>query len=168
MRFSRSRIVYVLVLAVVSSMTMSPGSGQAPVTFSFALNGSSFVSCSYWGVTFNANPGQRFIVQWSETAGTPTSLDLYIVTQTSIQETWFCDTGPVELYSDSGAFGSANWAAPSAGGYVVLLVNNNYNSVPGTLSITPINATVTVTPIGYATAREPPLCQANDCARGKS
>jgi len=168
MWFSRSGIAYVLVLAVLSSMTVSSVSGQASMTFSFSLDGTSFTSCSYWGVTFNANPGQRFIVQWSETAGVPTSLDLYIVTQTSLQEVWFCDAGPVELYSDSGAFGSVNWAAPSRGDYVVLLVNNNFNSVPGTLSITPINATVTATPIGYATARQPPICQANDCSHGKS
>jgi hypothetical protein len=112
---------------------------------------------------FNATQGERFMVKVSET-GIPTSIDLYIVNPSSIGQVWFCDTGPVWLYSNSGAFESSTWIAPSAGEYVVLLVNNNYGSVSGTLSITAINATVTATSIGYATARQPPLCLGNDCS----
>ena len=84
-------------------------------------------------------------------------LFLRIVSPSSIREVWFCDTGPVWLYSNSGAFGSANWAVPSAGEYVVLLVNYNYGSVSGTLSIMAVNTTVAATPISYAMARLPPL-----------
>jgi hypothetical protein len=113
---------------------------------------------------FNATQAQPFSVQWSETGGTPTSIDLYIVAPSSVSERWFCDTGPVSLYSRSGALGSADWSAPSAGEYVVLLVNYNVGPVSGSLSIIAVNATVTAASIGYAMARLPPLCQANDCS----
>jgi hypothetical protein len=157
MQLTKSSLAYLLILAVVTSITSSAVSGQAS-QISFSLNGTSLVSCWYWGVTFNATQGQRFSVQWNETGGTPTSLDLYIVAPSAVREIWFCDTGPVWLYSSSGAFGSANWATPSAGEYVVLLVNNNFSPVSGSLSIMAVNATVTATPIGYATARQPPPC----------
>jgi len=144
---------------VVCSVTVSSVYGQGSVTFSFSLNQSSWGSCWYWDVMFNAEPGQLFIVNWNGTALTPTSLDLYIVAQKSTQETWFCDTGPVALYSHSAMFGSVRWAAPAAGDYVIFLVNNNFNSgnsISGALSMTAINGTLTPTPIGYATAAQPP------------
>jgi len=157
---SRSKIVcvLVLVLAVVSSVHVSPVYGQGSVAFSFFLNESSLVSCWYWGVMFNAEPGQLFTVKWNGTAIIPASLDLYIVPQKSTQETWFCDNGPVSLYSRSAMFGSGSWAASTAGEYVVLLVNNNFNpgsSVSGTLSLASINGNVMASPIGYATASQP-------------
>jgi len=163
MRLTNSLLTYLLILAVVSSITSSLVSGQGYSTYSFSLNGASHVSCWYWGVTFNATQGQSFSVQWSETGGGLTSLDLYIVAPSAISEIWSCDTGPLWLYSNSGAFESAKWAAPSAGEYIVLLANNNYNPVSGTLSITAVNATVTATPIGYATARQPPPCLGIQC-----
>ena len=163
MRLTNSTIACLLVLAVVGSFASSPVSGQPYPTYSFSLSGTSYVSCSYWGVMFNATQGEQFVVKVSET-GIPTSLDLYIVNPSSIGVVWFCDTGPVWLYSNSGAFGTSNWVAPSAGEYVVLLVNYNYGSVSGTLSVTAVNATVTATSIGYATARLPPLCLGKDCS----
>jgi len=167
MRITNSLLAYLLILAAVGSITSSPVSGQAYQTASFSLSGISLVSCWYWGVTFNATLGQRFSVKWNETEtnSIPTALDLYIVAPSATREIWFCDMGPVSLYSNSGAFGSANWAAPSAGEYVILLANNNYSPVSGTLSIIAVNATVTVTPIGYATARQPPPCLGIDCLR---
>jgi len=163
MRLTNSLLEYLLILAVVSSIISSPVSGQGYSTYSFSLSRASYVSCWYWGVMFNANQGQSFSVQWSETGGTPTSLDLYIVAPSAIREIWICDTGPPWLYYNSGAFGSVNWAAPSAGEYIVLLANNNYDPVSGTLSITAVNATMTATSIGYAIARQPPPCLGIQC-----
>jgi len=167
MRLKNSIIASLLILAVVGSFASPTVLAQTYPTYSFSLSGRSLVSCWYWGVMFNAAQGQRFSVMWSEAGGTPIALDLYIVASSSVGEFWWCDTGPVELYHNSGAFGSANWAAPSAGEYAVLLVNNNpiynYGSVSGTLSISAVNATVTTTPIGYAMAPEPPLCLRCDC-----
>jgi len=167
MRLTNSLLAYLLILAVVASISSSPVSAQAYQTSSFSLSGTSIVSCWYYGVTFNATLGERFSVKWNEneTGNIPTALDLYIVAPSAIHEIFFCDNGPVWLYSNSGAYGSANWAAPSAGEYVVLLVNNNYSPVSGTLSIMAVNATVTASSIGYATARQPPPCLANDCSR---
>lgn len=164
MQLTKSTVATLLIFAVASSLASSQVSAQTNPTYSFSLSGTSIASCWYWGVMFNASQGQRFSVKWSETGGPPTSLDLYIVAPASISQRWLCDTGPVELYYNSGAFGTANWAAPSAGKYVVLVVNNNYYPASGTLSIMAANATVTATTIGYATARQPPLCLANDCA----
>jgi len=168
MRPTNTLPAILLILAVVGSITSSPVSGQEYQSSSFSLSGISLVSCWYWGVTFNATQGQKFSVQWNETGAynIPNSLDLYIAAPSSIHEIWFCDSGPLWLYSKSGAFGSVNWPAPSAGAYTVLLVNNNHNPVSGTLSITAVNATVTATSIGYATARQPSPCLGNDCSHG--
>jgi hypothetical protein len=163
MRLTNCLLAYLLILGVVGSFALSPVSGQAYQTYSFSLRGTSYVSCWYWGVMFNATQGQRFSVKWNETDSIPTSLDLYVVAPSVSREVWSCDTGPVWLYSNSGAFGSANWAAPSAGEYVVLLLNDNYGSVSGTLSIMAVNATVTVTSLGYAMARQPPPCLGINC-----
>ena len=165
MRLTNSMIACLLVLAVVGSIFSSPVSGQTYPAYSFSLPGTSYVSCSYWGVTINATQGEQFMVKVSET-GIPTSLDLYIANPSSIDELWFCDTGPVSLYSNSGAFETSNWVATSAGEYVVLLVNYNHSSMSGTLSIGAVNATVTATPMGYAMARLPPPCLGNGCTRG--
>ena len=163
MRLGNSLLVYLLILGVVGSFAASPVSGQTYPTYSFWLSGTSYVSCWYFAVIFNATQGQRFIVKWNETGGIPTSLDLYIVAPSPIRQVWSCDTGPVWLYYNSGAFGSANWAAPYAGDFIVFLANNNYNPVSGTLSITAVNATVTATPLGYARARQPPPCLGIHC-----
>ena len=165
MRLTNSITAFLLILAVVGSFASTPVSAQTYPTYSFSLSGTSMMSCWYWGVMFNAAQGQRFSVKWSESHVTPTSLDVYIAPASAIHEVWFCDTGPVGPYYNSGAFGSANWAAPSGGEYVVLIVNNNYGSVSGTLSITAANATVTANLIGYATARQEPICLGNDCSR---
>jgi hypothetical protein len=163
MRLKNAIIAYLLILGVVGGFASPPVSGQAYQTSQFSLSGTSYVSCWYWGVMFNATQGQQFSVKWNETGGVPTSLGMYIVAPSATLEAWYCETGPVALYSNSGAFGSANWAAPSAGEFNVLLVNANYGSVSGTLSIMAPNATVTVTPIGYNTARLPPPCRGTQC-----
>ena len=163
MRLTNSLLEYLLILAVVSSIISSPVSGQGYSTYSFSLSRASYVSCWYWGVMFNATQGQQFRVKWNETGGVPTSLGMYIIAPSGTREVWFCDSGPIALYSNSGAFGSANWAAPSAGEFNVLLVNYNYGSVSGTLSIIALNATVTVTLIGYNTAPLPPPCRGTQC-----
>jgi len=163
MRFNKFVIAYLMILTVAGTFASSPVSAQAYQSYSFSLSGLSYMSCWYWAVMFNATQGQRFNVKWNETAGIPTSLDLYITNLSSFGQVWVCDRGPVSLYSNTGAFGSANWAAPSAGEFTVLLVNYNYNSVSGTLSITAANATVTGTPLGYGTALLPPRCPGNAC-----
>jgi len=163
MRITKSILACSLILAVVGSFASYPVSGQTNPTYSFSFSGTSYVSCSYWGVTFNATQGEQFMVKVSETGSIPISLDLYIANPSSIGEVWFCDTGPVSLYSNSGAFETSNWTAPSAGEYVVLLVHNNYGSVSGTLAIMAVNATVTTTSVGYAMARQPPPCLGIDC-----
>ena len=165
MRLRTSITAFLLVLTVMSTFASIPGSAQTNPVYSFSLEGVSIVSCWYWGVRFDAASGQRFNIRWSETVGTTTSLDLYIAPVSSIHEIWFCDTGPVGPYSNSGAFGSVNWAAPSGGEYVVVLVNNYYGSVSGTLSVSSANATVTTAAIGYSTARQEPICLGNDCSR---
>ncbi len=164
MRLTTYLLAYLLIVAVVGSFASSPVSGQGYQTLSFSLSGtlSSGYSCWYWAVRFNANQGQRFSVKWNETSDTPTSLELYIVAP-SASRGWFCDTGPVDLYYNSGAYGSMNWAAPYAGEYIVLVVNDNLGSVSGTLSIMAVNATVTATPLGYAMARLFPGCLGIDC-----
>ncbi len=115
MRLTNSVVASLLIFAVAGSFVSPQVSAQTYPTYSFSLSGTSIVSCWYWGVMFNAAEGQRFSVKWSETGGAPTSLDLYIVAPSSISQHWLCDTGPVDFYYNSGAFGSANWAAPSAG-----------------------------------------------------
>ena len=162
MRLTNSVFVCLLILAVVGSIAQFPVSGQTNPTYSFSLSGTSYVSCSYWGVEFNATQGEQVSVKVSETS-IPTSLDLYVVNPSSIGQVWFCDIGPVWLYSNSGAFETANWITPSTGEYVVLLVNNNFRSVSGTLSIMAVNATVTTTSIGYGMARQPPPCLGIHC-----
>jgi len=162
MRARSSAFAFLIVLVVLGFAFPSPVAGQGPATFSFSLPGSSVVSCWYWTVAFTATEGVRVSVEWNETSP-PTSLDVYIIPQASMREIWRCDAGPVALYYDSGAYGSMAWAAPSTGEYGVLLENYNVNSASGTLSITAVNATVTATPLGYATARTPPPCLGPDC-----
>jgi hypothetical protein len=163
MRFKKSMIVSVLILAVVGSFASSSVLGQTYPTYSFSLSPPSLTYCWYWGVMFNATQGQRFTVTWNETGGPPTSLDLYVVAPSATRESFPCDTGPVWLYYNSGAYGSAKWAAPSSGEYIVLVVNENYRSISGTLSIMAVNATVTATSIGYALARQPAPCLGPEC-----
>jgi len=163
MRLTNSVLMYLLILAVVGSITSASATSPTYSTYySFSLSGTSSVSCWYWEVMFIATQGERFSVKVSET-GIPTSLDMYIVATSGIREVWSCDAGPIWLYYNSGAFESSNWNAPFPGEYVVLLVNNNYAPVSGTLSITAVNATVTATPIGYAMARQPPPCLGIHC-----
>jgi len=162
MRLTSCVLACLLILAIVDSFAPFPVSGQANPTYSFSFSGMSYVSCSYFGVEFNATQGEQVSVKVSETS-IPTSLDLYVVNPSSIGQVWFCDIGPVWLYSNSGAFETANWITPSTGEYVVLLVNNNFRSVSGTLSIMAVNATVTTTPIGYGMARQPPPCLGIHC-----
>jgi hypothetical protein len=167
MLLKKSTIAYLLILAVVGSFASSTVLSQTYLTYSFSLNASSSGSCWYWGLSFDATQGQRFSVTWNETGGTPTSMDLYIVapsaSSSSISGDWSCYSGPAAFFYNSGAFGSASWAAPSAGEYAVLLVNTYYNPVSGTLSIMAANATMTVTYVGYGIAGQRPACRGTQC-----
>ena len=147
------------IIAPYDQVAVSPVYGQVPATFSFSLSPSPPYGCSYYGATFNATSGQQFTVQWTGKAIMPTALDVYIATQKSTQQTWYCGIGPVALDSRTSMSGSVSWTAPASGEYVVLLVNGNFNSgnaYSGTLSITAVNGTVTPTPIGYGTVYTPP------------
>jgi len=159
MRFKKSIVVSVLILAVVGSFASSSVLGQTAPVYSFSLSPPSLTYCWYWGIMFNASQGQRFTVTWNETGGSPASLDLYIVAPSTIHESFPCDTGPAWLYYNSGGYGSANWVSPSAGEFIVLLVNDNYHTISGTLSIMAVSATVTATSIGYSLARQPAPCK---------
>lgn len=141
---------------------MTPAaSGQASSAFSFSLQGSSLTQCWFYAVGFNASEGEQIVVQWNETNFPPVSMNFYIVPQTSLYSVWNCFEGPVTLYFDDGAIGTATWAAPSAGSYAVLLVNYSYSSVSGIVSIAAVNATVSATPIGYGSVR-PYQCKSPD------
>ena len=156
----------VLMLLIVITIA-PPASAQTPSAFSFALEGSSPTTCWFYGVTFNATQGQQLTVQWSENPDQvgPVSLNFYIAPLASIRQLWLCDEGPVYLYWNDGAYGTANWAPPSTGGYVALLVNYSYHSVSGMISVTASNATIPTSPIGPAPVRRK-LCPAANCLRG--
>jgi hypothetical protein len=98
---------------------------------------------------------------WNETNFPPISMNFYIVPQTSLLTSWNCFDGPVALYFNDGAVGSATWAAPSGGSYVVILVNYSSSSVSGTVSVAAVNATAFATPIGYGAVR-PYRCKSPD------
>jgi hypothetical protein len=155
MRLKSTAFGFVLVLIAMGAFILLPASAQAPSAFSFTLPGGSLVSCWYYGVSFTATEGQRLTLQWSENPSGigPVSLDFYIVPLASIQRIWLCEEGPVSLYWNDGAYGTANWAAPSTGGYAVLLINYSYHTVPGMISVTATNATLSATPIGPSTVR---------------
>ncbi len=158
MRLGRYVSALALVLVILVSIIPGQASGQNYLSNTFTLSGSSIVSCWYWGVKFNATGREQFHLRWTSTSQFPTALDLYIASPSAIGGIWYCDYGPEALYDNSGAFGSVSWIAPATGEYVVLVVNNNRNSVSGALSILAANATVAVTAIGYATARQQPIC----------
>jgi len=151
-----------LVLVVIGAATNSLGSasGQAP-SFSFSLQGSSLTQCWFYAIGFAAAEGERFLVTWNETNSPPISMNFYILPQSSLHEIWNCLDGPVTLYFNDGALGSATWVAPSAGSYAVLLVNYSHSSVSGAVSIAAVNASISVTPIGYG-AVWPYRCRSPD------
>jgi hypothetical protein len=164
MRLKSTAFGFVLVFVALGTITSLPASAQTPSAFSFTLQGSSLALCWFYGVSFSATQGQQLTVQWSEnTTGVgPVSLDFYIVRLASTNQRWFCDSGPGYLYWNDGAFGTANWAAPSTGGYAVLLVNYSYHSVSGIISVTAANVTLSATPIGPGTVRRL-MCLSPSC-----
>jgi CubicO group peptidase (beta-lactamase class C family) len=158
----QSQVGSLLVLVVVGVATTSASaSGQASSSFSFSLQGSSLTQCWFYAVGFTAAEGEKFLVVWNETNFPPVSMNFYIIPQSSLREIWDCLDGPVTLYSNDGAIGSATWVAPSEGSYVVLLVNYSYSSVSGAVSIAAVNATISATPIGYG-AVWPYRCRSPD------
>jgi hypothetical protein len=140
---------------------------QVPSAYSFTLQGSSLVTCWYFGVEFSASPGEPVVVQWNEniTGYGPIAFAVYIISLKSAPPVWFCDEGPVYVYWNQGAYGTANWSAPSAGGYAVLLVNTSLYAISGTISITSPNATLSPSPIGPATVRRV-VCMGPNCEGG--
>ena len=161
MWFKHSLPVFLLALVMLSVAMTPSASGQASSAFSFLLQGSSLTQCWFYAVGFTAAEGERFIVVWNETNFPPISMNFYILPQSSLQSIWNCYDGPVMLYFNDGAIGSAAWTAPSAGSYAVLLVNYSYTTVSGAVSIAAVNATVSATPIGYGAVR-PYRCRSPD------
>lgn len=155
---------FVLVFVVLGAFAALPASAQASSAFSFTLQGSSAAACWYYGVSFGATEGQQVTVQWSENQSGigPVSMDFYIAPLTSIQQVWSCDGGPVNLYWNDGAYGTANLSAPSTAAYAALVVNYSQYPVSGTFSITTPNGTLSPTAIGPSTARRE-VCVAPSC-----
>jgi len=152
------KIVTLALFFVFLTLGTAPGLrayAQMTSTFPFTLPSSSLVDCWYFGASFYATQGQNFIVQWRENPSDIglVSLDFYIVPQRSVHQPWLCDDGPVYLYWNEGAYVTANWVAPSAGAYAVLLVNYSYKSVSGVISVTAPNATLSANPIGPSMVR---------------
>jgi hypothetical protein len=164
MRLKSTAFGFVLVLIALGAITSLPASAQTPSVFSFTLEGSSLALCWFYGVSFSVTQGQQLMVQWGEnsTGLGPVSLDVYIARLGSINQRWFCDSGPGYLYWNEGAFGLANWSAPSTGAYVVLLVNYSYHSVSGIISVAAANVTLSATPIGPGTVRRL-MCLSPSC-----
>lgn len=154
-----SLLLVLMVLGV--AMVSASASSQEPSSFSFSLQGSSLTQCWFYAVGFTAVAGEQLLMSWNETNFPPVSMNFYIVPQASLREVWDCFDGPVMLYFNDGAVGSASWVAPSAGSYAVLLVNYSYSPVSGAVSISAVNATVSVAPIGYGAIR-PYLCRSPD------
>ena len=150
MRAISLALAFTLLVITLSAAPALPASAQAQRGFSFTLPPSFLAGCWFFGVNFDAAQGQRVVVQWSEnTNGTiPVSLDFYIVPEVVFQQPWLCDDGPVNTYSADGAFGTANWAAPSGDGYTALVVNYGYYPVSGMIFVSAPNATLSASPVG--------------------
>ena len=160
-----------LTFLALGSIGSPPAMAQSPSAFSFTLQESSLVGCWYYGVSFDGTQGQQFTAQWSQSPSAvgPVSVNFYISPLEAVQQIWLCDKGPVNIYWDDGAYGTANWAPPSTGGYAVLVVNYGPYPVSGTISITSGNATLSATPIGPAFARRiVPSCGGFRCAASQS
>ena len=144
-----------LVFLTLGWVGLLPAMTRTQSAFPFTLQGSSPVVCWFSGVVFDGTQGQQFTLQWNETlsARGPVSVDFYIAPLAAIQRMWFCDNGPVYLYFNDGAYGTANWSAPSTGAYAALILNFSPYPVSGTTSIITVNATLSATPIGPGTVR---------------
>jgi len=150
-----------LVIMTLASTTCFPASAQMPSAFPYTLPGSLLVECWYFGVGFSAIEGQQVIVQWSQNlAGVaPVSVDFYIAPLAAVQRIWLCDYGPVYLYWNDGALGTASWVMPSTGEYAAIIMNYSQYPISGTISATRVNGTLSVTPIGPSTVRRRlPIC----------
>lgn len=158
----QSAAVSLLVLMVMGAAgTSASASTPEPASFAFSLQGSSLTQCWFYAVGFKAVGGEQLLVSWDETNFPPVSMNFYIVSQASLREAWNCFDGPAMLYFNDGAIGSASWTAPSEGSYAVLLVNYSYYPISGAVSISAVNGTVSLTPIGYGAVR-PYLCRSPD------
>ena len=148
-------LALILVSLTLGAVPSRRAFAQSPSSFSFTLQTSSFVSCWYFGISFDATQGQQISVQWSEnsTGVAPVSLDFYIVPERSLNQLWLCDQGPVYAYWNQGSYGAANWVAPLTGAYAVLVVNYSYNAVSGMISVNALNSSLSANPIGPATVR---------------
>ena len=147
-----------LMFLTLGSVGLAPATGQASAAFAFTLQESSVVACRFFGAVFDGAQGQQFALQWNETpsARGPVSVNFYIVPLAAIQKMWFCDDGPVYLYFNDGAYGTANWSAPSTGTYTAFILNSSPYPVSGTISVTTLHATLSATPIGPSTVRRLP------------
>lgn len=167
MWFKSTTFGIALVFLTLGTTGLLPVIAQAPSTFSFSLQESSLVTCWYYGVSFDGTQGQQFTVQWSEnpSAVGPVSVNFYIAPLMVARQNWLCDKGPVNLYWADGAYGTANWFAPSTGAYAVLVLNYGPYPVSGTISVTTVNATLSATPMGpTAVRRIVPSCGGFRCA----
>lgn len=155
MGFKSTTFSLMLLIITVGAATWLPASAQSSSAFPFTLQGSYLVGCWFYGVRFNAAEGQQVTVQWNQnpTDVGPVSVNFYIAPLAAVQQIWLCDDGPVYLYWNDGALGTANWAVPSTGAYAALIVNYSQYPVSGTISITNVNGTLTVAPIGPSVAR---------------
>lgn len=156
-----------LTLITLAAVSTLPVSAQTPSAFQFTLPSGSLTACWYYGVSFGVTQGQQVTVNWSENTSEsgPVSLDFYIVPEMSLGQLWLCQQGPVNVYYDDGAIGTASWTAPITGGYAVLLVNYSYYSVSGVISITPTNATLSASPVGPSSVRRE-ACISAGCVGG--
>jgi len=161
MRLRLTAFGLLLIFITLGATTSLPSWAQPPSAFSFTLQGSSMSACWIYRISFSATQGQQFTVRWdqNQTGVGPVSLNLYIARSAEVDKIWLCDDGPVSLYWRDGAYGTVNWAAPSTGGYAIVLVNYSYNSISGAISLTTINATLSATAMGPTTVRrKPPVC----------
>jgi len=152
---------FVLIFLSFASVGFQPASAQTSPAFPFTLLGSSVVDCWFFGLAFSATGGQQFVVQWNEnpTLVGPVSVDFYITPLDALHHPWLCDNGPVRLFWNDGAYGTADWSSPFARAYAAIIVNYSQYTISGTLSIAGINATVPATPIGpMTTIRRLPHC----------
>lgn len=143
---------FMLVFLSVGSVGLLPVTAEAHSAFAFTLQESTPGLCWYFGVGFTATEGEQFAVQWSQNASAvyaPVSVDFYIAPLLAVQQNWLCNVGPPQyMYWNDGAYGTANWGAPSTGPYAAVVVNYSQYPISGAISITTPNATLSATPIG--------------------
>jgi CubicO group peptidase (beta-lactamase class C family) len=152
MELESAALGFALVFLTLGAAGLLPATAQASSVLPFTLQESTPALCWFFGAGFNATSGQQFTVEWTQNpsaVNAPVSVNFYIAPLPEVYVNWLCDVGPpAYLYWNDGAYGTANWSAPSTGLYAALVVNYSQYPVSGTISVTTVNATVSVTPIG--------------------